>query len=366
MTVGIYPIKKPFINLVLKINENKMSKVVVTRPNLENPASGLVVVSDDRTIESCVLPDDHHILAEMIMRPINPADIFSIMGVYPGFTVSADGTSCPGLEGVGIVRVGSGKVPVGSKVVCTPWTTVEQGQGTWQKYLIAHEDDVVVVPEDCHVDDASLAQMYVNPVTAYGMLRELEVPCGEMLLQTAGGSVLGRMVIQMCHKMNIKTINVVRRQDQVEELKQLGADHVIVADDDTSAGITEEVMKITSGKGAYGAIECVGGTIFKACASSVRVKGTILIYGAMSGLDMTVFIPDPLFRGISIKGWWLANYIKEKTYEEKQSLAKDILELIESKTVEPCTWTIYELKDVAEAIQAATRPARGGKILLRN
>jgi len=198
------------------------------------------------------------------------------------------------------------------------------------------------------------------------MLDDLDVPCGEMLLQTAGGSVLGRMVIQMCKKRNIKTINVVRRQDQVEELKQLGADHVIVADEDTSAGITEEVMKITGGKGAYGAIECVGGAIFKACASSVRVNGTILIYGAMSGLDMTVFIPDPLFRGVTIKGWWLANYIRDKTCEEKQEIAAKILGLIKSKTVEPCTGTIYELKDVAKAIEAATRPARGGKILLQN
>ena len=343
-----------------------MSKVVVTCPNLEHPVKGLDVVKDDRTLDSCVPPDGHHILAEMVLRPINPADIFSIMGVYPGFKVSEDGSSCPGLEGLGIVKVGSSKIPVGSKVVGIPWTTVEEGQGTWQKYLVAHEDDVVVIPEDCNVDDASLAQLYVNPVTAYGMLDDLAIPCGEMLLQTAGGSVLGRMVIQMCKQRNIKTINVVRRQEQVEELKQLGGDHVIVADEGESAGIAEEVMKITGGKGAYGAIECVGGTIFKACASSVRVNGTIFIYGAMSGLDMTVFIPDPLFRGVSIKGWWLANYIKSKTHEAKQEICRQILGLIELNVVQPCTGSIYELKDVDKAIEAATRPARGGKILLRN
>lgn len=354
-------------NEYVKYRERRMSgvKVVVTRPNLENPASGLDVSPDDRTVESCNLPE-RHILAEMILRPINPADIFSIMGVYPGFSVSEDGTSCPGLEGVGIVRASSSSsVPVGSKVVGTPWTTVEQGQGTWQKYLVAHEDDIVVIPEDCTVDDTSLAQLYVNPVTAYGMLDDLAIPPGETVLQTAGGSVLGRMVIQMCKERNIKSINVVRRQEQVKELKDLGADYVIVADEKTSGCITEQVMEITDGKGAYGAIECVGGTIFKACASSVRVNGTILIYGAMSGLDMTVFIPDPLFRGVTIKGWWVANYIKGKTHQEKQDLLKELLGLIESKTVDPCTGTVYELKDVVKAIEAATSPARGGKILLR-
>lgn len=340
--------------------------MVVTSPNLENPASGLDVVIDDRSVESCDLPDEHHILAEMSLRPINPADIFSIMGVYPGFKVSDDATSCPGLEGVGVVKVGSSKIPAGSKVVGAPWTTVEQGQGTWQKYLVAHEDDIIVIPEDCPVDDASLAQLYVNPVTAYGMLDDLQIPAGETLLQTAGGSVLGRMVIQMCKQRNIKSISVVRRQELVNELKQLGADYVIVADEETSAGITEEVMEITGGNGAYGAIECVGGGIFKACASSVRMNGTILIYGAMSGLEMTVFIPDPLFRGVTIKGWWLVNYIRSKTCEEKQELFGQILRLLESKAVEPCTGTVYELKNVVKAIEAATSVARGGKILLGN
>jgi NADPH:quinone reductase-like Zn-dependent oxidoreductase len=46
---------------------------------------------------------------------------------------------------------------------------VEGGQGTWQSEVVAHEDDVFVIPPEAGLDDTSLAQFYVNPVTAYGM-----------------------------------------------------------------------------------------------------------------------------------------------------------------------------------------------------
>lgn len=54
-----------------------------------------------------------------MQAPVNPADVFSLMGVYPGF---APGSlpAVPGLEGMGVVEaVGEGatKLRVGQRVV---------------------------------------------------------------------------------------------------------------------------------------------------------------------------------------------------------------------------------------------------------
>lgn len=62
----------------------------------------------------------------------------------------------------------------------------------------------------------------VNPVTAYGILETLKVPEGGWLLQTAAGSVLGRLVIALAQQRGIKTMNVVRRSAQKQELLDLG------------------------------------------------------------------------------------------------------------------------------------------------
>ena len=62
----------------------------------------------------------------------------------------------------------------------------------------------------------------VNPVTAYGLLETLQVPKGEWVLQTAAGSVLGRVFIALAKHRGLRTINVVRRSAQKQELLQLG------------------------------------------------------------------------------------------------------------------------------------------------
>jgi trans-2-enoyl-CoA reductase len=49
-------------------------------------------------------------------------------------------------------------------------------------------------------------QYFVNPVTVFGMLKVLNVPANEYLLQTGSGSVLGRQMIQLCKHFGIKTV----------------------------------------------------------------------------------------------------------------------------------------------------------------
>jgi trans-2-enoyl-CoA reductase len=339
---------------------NMGQKVLLKAPNMEDPASGLEVCSIE---DSSPQLEDGQVLVGLSLRPINPADIFSIMGVYPGFNAGAPG-AVPGLEGVGVVLESASKnVPKGAKVIGRPFTSVEGGQGTWQSQVVASEDDVFVIPTEAGLDDTSLAQFYVNPVTAYGMLADLDIPAGAYLLQTGAGSVLGRQVIQMCNAKGIRTINVVRREALVEELKALDADaEVIVAE--SADAIIEQVSKITDGKGAYGAIECVGGEVCKGVVSSVRNNGVVFLYGAMGGLEITCGIPDILFRGVQVKGWWLVNYMGGKTVAETAAVCQEILKLMTDKVVTPYSGTVFGLSEVRAAVAEATKAARGGKVFL--
>lgn len=59
-------------------------------------------------------------------------------------------------------------------------------------------------------------------VTAYGFLKTLQVPEGEYLLQTAAGSTLGRQLIALAKHIGVRTVNIVRRKAQVQELLDAG------------------------------------------------------------------------------------------------------------------------------------------------
>ena len=78
----------------------------------------------------------------------------------------------------------------------------------------------VEIPKE--LDDEVASQFYINPMTVRGIFDSLNVPKGEWLLQSAAGSVLGRQVIQMAKHYGIKTVNVVRREEQKQELLDIG------------------------------------------------------------------------------------------------------------------------------------------------
>ena len=75
------------------------------------------------------------------------------------------------------------------------------------------------------LDDGSAVQFVINPLIAWIMTtQERALRPREWLLQTAAGSTLGRVVLQIAPLRGFKTSNVVPRREQAEELKGLGAD----------------------------------------------------------------------------------------------------------------------------------------------
>ncbi len=59
-------------------------------------------------------------------------------------------------------------------------------------------------------------------MAVYGALEMMQVPEGAYLLQSAAASAFGRMLISLAKARGIRTINVVRRSEQVAELLDLG------------------------------------------------------------------------------------------------------------------------------------------------
>ena len=68
----------------------------------------------------------------------------------------------------------------------------------------------------------ALCLMQINPGVALQLLKLVPVPKGEFILQNAAGSVVGRILIRLAGFYGFKTINVVRRKAQAQELLKLG------------------------------------------------------------------------------------------------------------------------------------------------
>jgi len=213
-------------------------------------------------------PGPGEVRVRMTYSPINPSDLSVVSGQYGRLP---DLPATPGFEGVGVVEAAGegllGKLRVGRRVA------VLNGKGgNWQEYVTVPAKQVVPVPRQ--VADEQAATFFVNPASAMAMVQYvLKVPRGAWLLQTAAGSALGRMVIRLSRHLSFRTINVVRRREQVQELLHAGGDAVICSNEDS---IEEWVQKITGGQGVSYALDAVGGATGVAVVKSLaagEVKG---------------------------------------------------------------------------------------------
>jgi NADPH:quinone reductase-like Zn-dependent oxidoreductase len=300
-------------------------------------------------------PNEGQALIKMILRPINPTDLLSSSGAYPGIADRIPFVQ--GIEGFGtIVKSASGKFAEGQRVV-----SAGKWNGTWQEYALADESSLLAVPDGL-ADDVA-AQFYVNPTTVVGLVDAADVPKGGYLLQAAAGSALGRQLIQYAKHKGIKTINVVRRQEQVQQLKDLGADHVI---NQKEEDVVQRVMEITDGKGAYAALDPVAGDFTSTLLKAVRQWGTVLIYGALGGGHVSFQLMDVLISGRAARGFILAAWLhKDGPEKARERLDLNMQLLADGVMTPPKATETYPLSDLHEAIAAHQKAGRDGKVFLK-
>src|SRR5687767_1494463 len=222
-------------------------------------------------------PGRNQVRVRMRLSPINPSDLLYVRGRYgrqPAFPVS------PGFEGMGVVdAVGPGflkrirGIKPGRRVVA-----LNGKGGNWQEYAVIPVRQAIPIPDD--IPDEQAANFFVNPATAVVMTRHvLKLSPGQWLLQTAAGSALGKMLIRLGKATGYRTINIVRRREQVKELENLGADAVVCSSDEN---VFERVMSLTNGVGVPFAIDCVGGNAGLDALRCLAPNGRMLVYGTLT------------------------------------------------------------------------------------
>ena len=83
-----------------------------------------------------------------------------------------------------------------------------------------------IVPLSGDADPLQLSMLGINPVTAYLLLsRYLSLMPGDWIGQTAANSAIGQYIIKFAKLAGVKTLNVVRREEAADQVRQFGGDH---------------------------------------------------------------------------------------------------------------------------------------------
>jgi NADPH2:quinone reductase len=298
----------------------------------------------------------------MLASPVNPSDLMTVRGVYGKQPALP---AVPGYEGVGIVEQAQAGI-YGTYLLGKRVAALNSSGGNWAEQVILPAKQVV--PLDSRLSVEQGATFFVNPATAFILTRKcLAVPRGAWLLQSAAGSALGRMVIRLGRKFGFRTVNVVRRAEQVEELMSAGADAVIPFDGnrDDPVRFQRQVQDLVGSEGVKFAIDPVGGGTASAMVSCLGAKGRLLLYGTLSNQPIS-FSPRQLMAvGASVEGFWLSNFMSSQGLLGKLRLIRSITQLIAEGVLSSDLGDCFPLERVADAVRAAESQGKSGKIILR-
>ena len=100
------------------------------------------------------------------------------------------------------------------------------------------------------------ASCFVNPLTALGMVETMRMEDHTALVHTAAASNLGQMLIKICNQENINLVNIVRKEEHVLKLKELGARYVCNSSD---KNFMEELIDALVETGATLGFDATGG-----------------------------------------------------------------------------------------------------------
>ena len=298
------------------------------------------------------------VLVRMAAAPVNPSDITFTRGLYG---VKKSLPTIAGFEGSGtVVESGGGMMArflKGRRVACHAADRSITG-GTWAEYLLtpAH----ACVPLRKQVDMEQGATMLVNPFTAWALVEEARREGHGAIVQTAAASALGRMVLRLARKFSIPVINVVRRTEQVELLRSMGAEHVLNSSEaEFDAKLRELCQQL---KASFG-LDAVAGEMTARVLRAQPKGSRMLVYGALSLAPSQVDPGSLIFEGKRVEGFWLSGWLRHRNMLTRLRVARHVQELLatELKTEFQAR---FPLEEAARALQQYAANMTAGKVLL--
>lgn len=352
------------INIMEKSNNNKTYKAVVLNKFGENPK-----VEDINHHDL----NDNELLVKMSYTSILPSDLFILQGQYgkkqPELPVVV------GNEGSGVIQNVGAKVDKSmiGKHVCVLGTHANpdkaeyKPQGVWGEYTYTTKD--YIVPFESKVDLKNVVNAFVNPLTACGFVDTVLKNNKKAFAHTGASSQLGRILIKLCSKENIVLINLVRKNESIEELKKLdGFNKETNFFVNTSEDKWEEKLKkLCEEKNVDILFDSVGGKITGKCLTAIKDNGVVYNYGNLSFEDLSDFYTKELiFNNKRLEGWWLKIWLEsagKETMGKYFGMIQKDLEKDNGKIFKTEYRTSYKFSDFEKAFKDYTEKG-SGKVLI--
>lgn len=286
---------------------------------------------------------------KVLASPINPADFMFIEKTY---RVEPVYPQIAGFEGAGMIvdNGGDENFPVNMLVAF-------RHKNVWAEYVNIPKPKLILLQKQIPVEKA--AQLALNPVTAWALLEESGAKAGEWIILSAVGSALGKLIIQLANRKGIRTLALVRGNDQQSPLLSLGVSAIYYAD---AHDLELQIQSLTRGEKIAGFLDAVGGNLATKVIKTISANGRIIHYGLFSEELVTYHNADLIFKNLIIKGFGIDAWLQSKTDTELKAVWNELINAVIKPDFTMDVAAKYPLDKYEKAI-AKSRSAHGGKVL---
>ena len=345
------------------------------------------------------VPGDDEVFIEVLASPINPSDLgllLSFAADVQNINVTGSGDDTVATMPVHPALMGSLKprldesMPVGNEgagIIIDAGINAKDligktvglaGGAMYSQYRCVPAASCLVMDEGTSPKQA--ASSFVNPLTALAFVETMKMENHTALVHTAAASNLGQMLVKICKDDGIQLVNIVRKQEQVDLLKSIGAEYVCNTSDES---FMDDLVTALVETGATLGFDATGGgnngelpgQILAAMEIAANKNATeysrygsdtykqVYIYG---GLDQSPTILKRAF-GLSwgLGGWLLTPMIgkigMEKFQEMRMRVAREINSTFASSYAKEIS---FEEMLQPETIREYAKQATGKKYLV--
>ncbi|GAB3538857.1 quinone oxidoreductase [Arthrobacter tecti] len=294
-------------------------------------------------------PTGSQLLVKVAAVGVNFIETYQRSGIYP-----VDYPFVPGAEAAGeVVEIGPDvrDFSTGDRVAFA------EGSATYAEFTLIDEAKALPVPSG--VDLETAAALPLQGMTAHYLINStFPVQAGQTVLTHAGAGGTGLLLTQLLKAKGARVITTVSTDEKENLAREAGADVVLRYED-----FPGRVRELTDGEGVHAVFDGVGRDTFDGSLESLRVRGTLVLFGAASGP-----VPDFNLQRLNGAGSLyvtrpsLGFYLR--TAEERRWRSGDIFSAVADGTLKARIGQRYPLEDAAQAHQDLQARNTTGKVLL--
>lgn len=303
-------------------------------------------------------PGRGEVLVKIEAAPCNPSDLLLLQGRYgPQKSLPF----VPGREGAGtVVATGGGLAASffnGRRVACS---LQADGDGTWAQYFLAQAGSCIPLKKNLRLQQA--ATLTINPLTAVGLIDVAQRDGHRAAVHTAGASQVGRMLLRVGEDKRFPIICVVRRREQVELLKGLGASQVLNSSD---ANFEAELTRVCRDLNATAAFEAVAGEMTGKIVGCLPPKSRVYLYGALSEEPCRAIEPvHVIFEQKAIEGFYLPHWVKSKNLLQMIRAASGVQQMMIDGRIETAVQRRLSFDEIVDGLLQYVGHMTEGKVLI--